>query len=72
MVSQSPLDLIFLEDLAQNLLPQVPDKVWHVLATEILGKILVASSRTLGCCEEPLLSSGWTLIGSELSSPNFN
>ena len=29
-------------------------------------------SRTLGRGEEPLLSSGWTLIGSELSSPNFN
>jgi len=44
----------------------------RVLATKILGKILVASTRTLGRGEEPLLSSGWTLIGSELSSPSFN
>jgi len=29
-------------------------------------------SRTLGRGEVPLLSSGWTLIGSELSSLNFN
>jgi len=28
--------------------------------------------RTHGRGEEPLLSSGWTLIGSELSSPNFD
>jgi len=28
--------------------------------------------RRLGRGEEPLLSSGWTLVGSELSSPNFN
>jgi len=40
--------------------------------TEILGKISVTSTRTLGPDEEPLLSPGWTLIGSELSSPNFN
>ena len=38
----------------------------RVLATEILA------TRTLGRGEETLLSSGWTLIGSELSSPNFN
>ena len=46
----------------------------RVLATETLGKISVARtrSRTLGRDEEPLLSSGWTLIGSELASPNFN
>jgi len=43
-----------------------------VLAAEILGKILVARTRTLGRGEEPLFSSGGTLIGSELSSPNFN
>jgi len=43
-----------------------------VLTTEILGEISVASARTLGHGEETLLSSGWTLIGSELSSPNFN
>jgi len=35
-------------------------------------KISVANMRTLGRSEETLLSSGWTLIGSELSSPNFN
>jgi len=33
------------------------------------GSLLL--SRTLGRDEEPLLSSGRTLIGSELSSPNF-
>jgi len=43
-----------------------------VLATEILGKISVARTQTLGRGEEPLLSSGWTLIESELSSPNFD
>ena len=32
----------------------------------------VASTRTHGRGEETQLSSGWTLIGSELSSPNFN
>ena len=36
-----------------------------VLATEIFGKISVAS-------EEMQLTSGWTLIELELSSPNFN
>jgi len=44
----------------------------RVLAIEIFPKISVASMRTLGRGEETLLSSGWTLIGSELSSPNFN
>ena len=43
-----------------------------MLVTEISGKISVPRTRTLGRGEEPLLSSGWTLIGSELSSPNFN
>jgi len=43
-----------------------------MLATEILGKYSVARMQTLGRGEKPLLSSGWTLIGSELSSPNFN
>ena len=43
-----------------------------MLATEIFPKILVASTRTLGRDEKTLLSSGQTLIGSELSSPNFN
>ena len=43
-----------------------------MLATEMFPKISVARTRTLGRGEEPLLSSGWTLIGSELSSPNFN
>ena len=42
------------------------------LATEIFGKIPVASTRTHDCGEEKQLSSGWTLIGSELSSPNLN
>jgi len=32
----------------------------------------VACSRTHGCVEETQLSSGRTLIRSELSSPNFN
>jgi len=36
------------------------------------GKISVASTGTLGRGKEALLSSGWSLIGSELSSPNFN
>jgi len=44
----------------------------RVLATEFFGKISVASAQTLGRGEETLLSSGWTLIGSELPSPNFN
>jgi len=43
-----------------------------VLATEIFEKLSVACMRTLGRGEEKLLSSGWTLIGSELSSPNVN
>ena len=43
-----------------------------MLATEMLRKISVARTRTLGHGEVPLLSSEWTLIGSELSSPNFN
>ena len=34
-------------------------------------EISVVSTRTLGRGEETLLSSGWTLIGSELSFPNF-
>jgi len=37
---------------------------------KILG--VLACSWSLGRGEETLLSSGWTLIGSELSSPNFN
>ena len=44
----------------------------RVLETEILEKISVVSTRTLSCGEGPLLSSGWTLVGSELSSPNLN
>ena len=43
-----------------------------MLATKVLGKTLVTRTRTLGRGEEPLLSSGWTLNESELSSPNFN
>jgi len=43
-----------------------------VLATVILGKTLVASTRILGRGGETLLNSEWTLIGSELSSPNFD
>jgi len=43
-----------------------------VLATEIFRKISVASTQTHGRGEETQLSSGWTLIESELSSPNFN
>ena len=42
-----------------------------MLATNIFGKIVVASTRTHGRGEETLLSSDWGLIGSELSSPNF-
>ena len=30
------------------------------------------SARTHGCHEEAQLSTGWILIGLELSSPNFN
>ena len=44
----------------------------RMLVTKILGNISVAITRTHGRGEVPLLSSGWTLIGSELSSPNFN
>jgi len=43
-----------------------------VLSTEIFRKVSVASMRTHDHGEETQLSSGWTLIGSELSSPNFN
>jgi len=43
----------------------------RMLATNIFGKIVVASTRTHGRGEETLLSSDWGLIGSELSSPNF-
>jgi len=44
----------------------------RMLATETFGKISVASSRTLCCGAQTLLSSRWTLIESELCSPNFN
>jgi len=44
----------------------------RVFATETLEKISVASTQTHGRGEKMHLSSGWTLIGSELSSPNFN
>jgi len=43
-----------------------------MLATEIFEEIWVASMQTHGRGEGTQLSSGWTLIGSELSSPNFN
>jgi len=45
---------------------------WCVPTTEIFGKISVASARTHCPGEEMLLSSGWALIGSELSSPTVN
>ena len=51
---------------------QLVNRCICVLMTEILRKISVARTRTLGRDEETLLSSGWTLIRSELSSPNFN
>ena len=41
----------------------------RALATETYGKILITSTRTHG---ETQLSPGWTLIRSELSSPNIN
>jgi len=44
----------------------------RVLVTEIIEKFLVASAQTHGHGEETQSSSGWTLIESELSSPNFN
>ena len=43
-----------------------------MLAIEIFEKILVMSTQTHGRGEETQLSSGWNLIGSELSSPNCN
>ena len=43
-----------------------------MLATELFGKLSVTSTRRLGRGEKTLLSTRWTLIGSELSSPNFN
>ena len=43
-----------------------------MVVTKMFGMILVASMQTHGRGEETLLSSGWTLIGSELPSPNFN
>ena len=44
----------------------------RVLATEIFKKILVASTQTQSRGDETRLNSGWTLIGSELCSLNFN
>ena len=54
-----------------NLVPFVEPSIRciRVVATEISGKI---SAQTHGRGEETLLSSGWTLIRSELSSPNLN
>jgi len=43
-----------------------------MLATENFEKISAASTQTHERSEEKQWSSGWTLIGSELSSPNFN
>ena len=43
-----------------------------MLAIKIFPKISVVSAQTHRHGDEALLSSGWTLIGSELSSPNFN
>jgi len=48
------------------------NRCFRVLATKILGKFSVTGTRTLGRGEVPLLNSGWTFIGSELSSPNYN
>jgi len=42
-----------------------------MLVTKIFEKLPVTSTQTLGCGEEMQVSSGWTLIGSELSSLNF-
>jgi len=53
-------------------MPVAYNRCIRVLATETLGKISIARTRALGRSEVPLLSSGWTLIRSELSSPNFN
>jgi len=44
----------------------------RVLVTEICGKNSVVSTQILGGGKETLLSSAWTLIESELSSPNFD
>jgi len=43
-----------------------------VLASDIFGKISVASTRTHSRDEEAQLNSGWILIESELSFLNFN
>jgi len=43
-----------------------------VLATNFFGKFSVTNAQRHVCGEKTQLSSGWTLIGSELSSPNYN
>jgi len=43
-----------------------------MLTTKVVEKISVASAQTRGHSEETKWSSGWTSIGSELSSPNVN
>jgi len=47
---------------------QLLSRCIRVLATENFGCVLTNNGRG----EEAQLSSGWTLIGSELSSLNFN
>ena len=43
-----------------------------MLATKIFAEFPVASMLTHGRRDEIQLSSGWTLVGLELSSPTFN
>ena len=63
-----------------DLAPGIPDSIprsgkifaFHPRQLRILTLGSFARTRTLSRGEVPLLSSGWTLIGSKLSSPNFN
>jgi len=48
------------------------DTFGHDIAPLIIGVFACSGTRTHGRGEEVQLSSGWTLIGSELSSPKFN
>jgi len=48
------------------------DTFGHDIAPSIIGVFACSGTRTHGRGEEAQLSSGWTVIGSELSSPKFN
>ena len=52
--------------------PSMVSALYCGLIPVFISIAAVARTQTLGRGEEPLLSSEWTLIESELSSPNFN